>query len=138
MRRSETLIVRILLVVVAVATVAGAAGCARLGEVADDTRASWRGARHYAAGTSALDRGETQVALAELETAARLVPEASEVRNHLGLAWWQAGDRARARAAFETALELDCDNAAARTNLARLDAFEGDAATGAEGGTDER
>ena len=138
MRRSETSLVELALLVFAVLTVWSAFGCARFGDVAEDARASWRGARHYAAGTSALDRGETALALEELEAAARLVPDASEVRNHLGLAWWQAGDRVRARAAFETALELDCDNDAARTNLSRLDTFEADAETGAGGGRDER
>jgi len=40
----------------------------------------------YQNGTSALDRGDSQQAVVELERAAELVPEASEVQNHLGLA----------------------------------------------------
>lgn len=83
---------------------------------------AFQGAREYAVGTEALDRGEAALAVESLERAATLVPEASEVQNHLGLAYWQSGDPSRARAAFERALVLDCDNAAARTNLARLDA----------------
>lgn len=79
------------------------------------------GARHYAAGTRALERSDAALAIDELEQAAALVPHASEIRNHLGLAYWFEGRIEDARAAFETALALDCDNAAARANLARLD-----------------
>ncbi len=94
-------------------------------------RDAWLGARHYGAGTEALERGDARTALEELTEAARLVPRASEVRNHLGLAWWQLGELGRARSAFEQAIVLDCDNEAARLNLARLDRFE--SAPGAEG-----
>ncbi len=94
-------------------------GCA---EATRDLRASMQGARHYAAGSEALDRGDATTALHELREAARLVPHASEIQNHLGIAYWREGDLALARAAFETALELDCENEAARRNLDRLDA----------------
>jgi Flp pilus assembly protein TadD len=98
------------------------------------SRDAWRGARHYSAGTEALERGDAQTALEELSEAARLVPHASEVRNHLGLAWWQLGELGRARSAFEQAIALDCDNEAARLNLARLDRLESaDGAERAEG-----
>ncbi|MEM9173600.1 MAG: tetratricopeptide repeat protein [Myxococcota bacterium] len=83
-----------------------------------------RGGRLYVSGTEALDRGDATAAIAQLEAAADLVPGASEIRNHLGLAYWSAGDPERAREAFEIALDLDCDNEAARTNLARLEANE--------------
>jgi Flp pilus assembly protein TadD len=55
--------------------------------------------------------------VADLERAAALVPAASEVQNHLGLAYAAAGRDADARAAFERAVELDCENAAAGQNL---------------------
>jgi Flp pilus assembly protein TadD len=81
---------------------------------------SIRAARYYAAGTRALDRGDAAVAIAELERAAALRPAASEIRNHLGLAYWSDGREIEAERELERALELDCDNDAARSNLARL------------------
>lgn len=83
---------------------------------------TFRGGRLYVSGTEALDRGEVGSAIEQLEAAAELVPTASEIRNHLGLAYWSAGQVDRARTAFETAIELDCDNGAARENLAGLEA----------------
>ena len=81
---------------------------------------SLAGARLYVSGTESLDRGEVERAIEQLGHAAQVLPHASEIRNHLGLAYWEAGERARAREAFETALVLDCDNEAARWNLAAL------------------
>lgn len=78
------------------------------------------GARHYAAGTRALREGHTGPAIEELEQAARLVPQASEIQNHLGLAYWSEGRLERAEQAFQQALVLDCDNEPARLNLALL------------------
>ena len=86
---------------------------------------SFRGGRLYVTGTEALDRGDATAAVRALEEAAVLVPTASEIRNHLGLAYQAAGERDRARDAFEAAIDLDCDNTAARRNLARLDAGPG-------------
>ncbi len=82
--------------------------------------ASLEGARLYARGTDALERGEVAAAIAHLEHAAALVPEASEVHNHLGLAYERAGRGADARREFERAVALDCDNEAARQNLVAL------------------
>jgi Flp pilus assembly protein TadD len=79
--------------------------------------ASVEGHRHFEAGNSALDRGDAALAVAELERAAALVPEASEVQNHLGIAYAAAGRDADALAAFERAVALDCDNRAAAENL---------------------
>jgi Flp pilus assembly protein TadD len=79
--------------------------------------ASFEGARLYARGTDALDRGELGPAIAALERAATLVPEASEVHNHLGLAYARSGREGDALREFERAVELDCDNEAARHNL---------------------
>lgn len=79
--------------------------------------ASVEGHRHFEAGNAALDRGDAARAVAELERAAVLVPEASEVQNHLGIAYAAAGREADALAAFERAVALDCDNHAAAENL---------------------
>jgi Flp pilus assembly protein TadD len=83
--------------------------------------ASLEGARLYKSGTSAIEAGDSARAVAELERAAELVPHASEIQNHLGLAYLQAGRRDDARGAFERALVLDCDNGSARANLELLD-----------------
>lgn len=80
--------------------------------------AAYRGAQLYRSGSRALERGEAETAIADLERAAQLVPHASEVQNHLGLAYDLAGRHADARAAYARAVELDCDNAAASRNLA--------------------
>jgi Flp pilus assembly protein TadD len=58
----------------------GVAGCS-----------SYQGARLYQSGTLALDRGDSERAVEELERAAELVPEASEVQKPLGLANAAAG-----------------------------------------------
>jgi Flp pilus assembly protein TadD len=75
------------------------------------------GARLYREGTDALARGDAEHAVRALESAAERAPEASEVQNHLGLAYLASGRRGEAILAFERAVELDCDNAAARHNL---------------------
>jgi Flp pilus assembly protein TadD len=78
---------------------------------------SFRAARLYQSGTSALDRGDSKQAVVELERAAELLPEASEVQNHLGLAYQAAGRERDAEFAFRRAVALDCGNAAAVENL---------------------
>ena len=82
--------------------------------------ASYRGARLYQEGTAALDRGEVERAVSDLEHAARLV-QASEIQNHLGLAYAAAGRDADALNAFRNAVALDCDNEAAAHNLRRAE-----------------
>ena len=77
------------LLVVAIALVS-VAGCA-----------SWRAAGLYQRGTQALERGDSLQAVGLLEEAARLVPEASEVQNHLGLAQLAAGQDDLALESFE-------------------------------------
>jgi tetratricopeptide (TPR) repeat protein len=79
--------------------------------------ASIEGHRAFEAGNHALDRGDTQQAISAFERAATLVPEASEVQNHLGIAYTSAGRDEEALAAFERAVALDCDNQAAAANL---------------------
>ena len=44
-------------------------------------------------------------------------PRASEVQNHLGLAYAEQGRHADALAAFRRAVEIDCGNEAAQRNL---------------------
>ena len=75
------------------------------------------GYRHFQAGTGALDRGDAADAVAELERAAAILPEQSEVFNHLGLAYAAAGRQSDALLAFERAVALDCDNHVAKANL---------------------
>ena len=94
------------LVPLLVAAALAAAGCASL-----------QGARLYTSGTEALDRGEPARAVEDLERAAELLPEASEVQNHLGLAYQAAQRPVDAENAFRQAVALDCDNAAAVENL---------------------
>jgi len=78
---------------------------------------SYRAARLYHSGTEALDRGDSQRAIVDLEQAAELAPAASEVQNHLGLAYAAAGREEAAVHAFRRAVDFDCDNAAAHENL---------------------
>jgi Flp pilus assembly protein TadD len=98
---------------------------------------AFRGARHYAAGTEALTRSDPVLAISELEEAASLVPHASEIQNHLGLAYWADGRPQQARSAFETAVKLDCENIAAQTNLERLLQSNGIAAETTVEGSDQ-
>ena len=79
-----------------------------------------RGARLYSEGTQALDRGDTARAIQDLEAASRLAPGRSDVFNHLGIAYWEAGKPEAARVAFERAVDLDCTNQAAEENLRKL------------------
>ena len=79
--------------------------------------ASYRGARLYQSGSEALDRGEIAVAVGDLERAALLAPHASEIQNHLGIAYTEAGRHTAAFAAYQRAVDLDCTNAAAQHNL---------------------
>jgi Flp pilus assembly protein TadD len=76
--------------------------------------------RSYRAGTDALDRGEPQRAVADLERAATLAPEVSAIQNHLGIAYEEVGRNEDARKAYERAVALDCDNRAAEDNLNQL------------------
>ena len=96
---------------------------------------AWQAAREYGAGTRALDDGDAAEAVVRLERAASLSPQASEIRNHLGIAYWQTGRPDRARAEFERALALDCENEAARRNLDSLDAAT--QTVGEVGGTED-
>ena len=86
--------------------------------------ATYRGAQLYASGTEALDRGDTTRAIADLERAAELVPHASEIQNHLGVAYAAEGRDEEALRAFRRAVALDCDNQAARENLRAAEAHQ--------------
>ena len=83
---------------------------------------AWQAAQLYQSGSRALDSGALERAVADLESAAKLEPERSEIRNHLGLAYAAAGDVGAAEHAFEAAISLDCENAAAHRNLEALHA----------------
>ena len=85
---------------------------------------TWQAAQLYQSGSRALESGELELAVADLESAAKLEPERSEIRNHLGLAYAAAGNVGAAEHAFEAAIALDCENAAARRNLEALHAGE--------------
>ena len=80
--------------------------------------ATFEGAQLYRSGSSALERGESDRAIADLERAAVLIPHGSEIQNHLGLAYAAAGRDGAALEAFRKAVALDCDNRAASQNLA--------------------
>ena len=93
-----------------------------LASLASTGCATFRGARLYSSGTEALDRGDTARAIEDLERAAELVPHASEIQNHLGLAYAAEGREREALFAFRRAVALDCDNQAARRNLRAAEA----------------
>jgi Flp pilus assembly protein TadD len=84
--------------------------------------ASLEGARLYASGTRALEAGRPEQAAADLEAASRLLPASSAIQNHLGLAYVQIGRDREAAAAFQRAVELDCGNDAAESNLRAAEA----------------
>jgi len=84
--------------------------------------ATYRGGQLYSSGTEALDRGDNARAIADLERAAELVPHASEIQNHLGLAYATDGRHSEALLAFRRAVALDCGNQAARRNLQAAEA----------------
>ena len=83
---------------------------------------TYDGARLYRTGTLALDEGNSERAVADLEQAAVLLPHASEIENHLGLAYQAAGRLGDAEGAFRRAVALDCSNAAATENLRIIEA----------------
>ncbi len=95
--------------------------------------ASLEGARLYGSGTQALDRGDTQRAISDLERAVVLVPHASEVHNHLGVAYEIDGRLGDAAREFQRAVDLDCENLAAVENLAAARRALGEGAPGLGG-----
>jgi Flp pilus assembly protein TadD len=99
------------------AAIAGLLACGALAGCA-----SVEATRLYRSGTGALDRGEPQRAIVDLEHAAELAPEISAIQNHLGIAYEEAGRPDDALRAYERAVALDCDNRAAENNLRELQA----------------
>jgi len=90
--------------------------------------ASLEGGRLYVRGTEAMERGEYVSAVDSLSRAAELVthpPQASKVKNHLGLAYLGEGERSLALDAFRRAVDLDCRNEAAQQNLDAVAEGEG-------------
>ncbi len=88
-----------------------------------------RAAHLYQQGTIALNAGDAELAISRVGEAGHLLPDASQIQNHLGLAFLATGQREKALTAFQRAVELDCSNAAAVHNLAavRATAQEGPA-----------
>ena len=86
--------------------------------------ATLRAADLYGSGTAALEAGDEARAIRDLEAAAGHLPEASEVQNHLGLAYEAAGRERDALVAFRRAVALDCDNQPAQHNLSLAEARE--------------
>ena len=84
--------------------------------------ASFGATRAFQRGTDALERGEPDRAIAELERAAALVPDSSAVQNHLGIAYEASGRPEEARRAYERSVDLSCENEAAWRNLRAIDA----------------
>jgi Flp pilus assembly protein TadD len=84
----------------------------------------FRAARLYQEGTVALNAGDPELAIERLARAGQLQPEASEIQNHLGLAFAATGQHAKALSAFQRAVDLDCSNAAALHNLSAAQAAE--------------
>ncbi|MDJ0788598.1 MAG: tetratricopeptide repeat protein [Myxococcota bacterium] len=84
--------------------------------------ATMQGTSLYRSGTAALDRGDATAAVADLEQAARLIPQSSPVFNHLGIAYKESGRYEEALWAFQRAVDLDCDNRAAVANLQAAEA----------------
>ncbi|MFP6639857.1 MAG: tetratricopeptide repeat protein [Myxococcota bacterium] len=80
--------------------------------------ASWQAAQLYQSGSAALNEGDSEAAIADLEQAAALRPRSSAIQNHLGIAYDSVGRTDRALSAFERAVEFDCENSAAAQNLA--------------------
>jgi Flp pilus assembly protein TadD len=78
------------------------------------------GPRLHVQGTEALERGQYSQAREALSRAAVLVehpPQASQVQNHLGLAYLGEGENELATQSFRRAIDLDCRNEAAKHNL---------------------
>jgi tetratricopeptide (TPR) repeat protein len=73
--------------------------------------------------------GLTTQALAAFESARRRAPDNATYHYHAGLAYAKAGDRARARAALQKALELDPHLTAARDAVRQLPAAGGESRT---------
>jgi Flp pilus assembly protein TadD len=89
--------------------------------------ASLEASQLYRSGTAALDRGDAARAVADLERAAVLAPDAAHIQNHLGIAYEQAGRRDAAVRAYERAVALDCENESAQANLAKAKAVPAEA-----------
>ncbi len=91
------------------------------------------GGPHANLGVLLLRAGKAGDAVAELETATRLSPQQPLYFNQLGIAYRQQGQFTKARAAYETAIDLDSEYAAPVLNLGILnDLYLGDPARALE------
>lgn len=82
--------------------------------------ASFEAAQLAERGSLAIDRGDAVQAIADLEAAVALQPEAAPIVNNLGVAYLAGGRPADALRAFERAVELDCSHEPAQRNLRAL------------------
>lgn len=78
---------------------------------------TYRAAQLYQTGTASIGTIGSTKAVTDLERAVFLAPHASQIRNHLGIAYIEVGRFRDAIQAFESAVRLDCDNFAAFQNL---------------------
>ena len=97
------------LAILASLLLAGGLGCA-----------SFEAARLAERGSAAIERGDAARAIADLEAAVALQPEAAPIVNNLGVAYLAGGRRADALRAFERAVALDCSHEPAQRNLRAL------------------
>ena len=78
------------------------------------------GPRSLQSGVRLLHQGDYARAIEKLKVASELLPQQAQVWNHLGLAYHGAGQPENAIFAYQKALELNRDLAAARFNLGSL------------------
>lgn len=71
-------------------------------------------------GEELIRKGKYEAAIEKLELATNLLPNEARAWNYLGMAHHRAGQYADARLAYERALKLDRDLAAARFNLGKM------------------
>ena len=93
--------------------------------------ASWKAADLYQSGSQSLEDNDPGRAVSDLERAALLKPDSSQIQNHLGIAYERSGQKSLALDAFTRAVELDCENSAAKQNLKKLQRERGISVTSA-------
>jgi Flp pilus assembly protein TadD len=83
------------------------------------------------AGKKRLEAGKVEAAIAELQTAVRLMPTNAMAWNYLGVAYHQAGQWTNARAAYSQAIRFNRDLLEVRFNLGCLQLEQNDSAAAA-------
>lgn len=92
----------------------------RLRQHEEDLARRMRVRDHYRQGLEALERGDTEAAIRELESARDLEPSEALYQAQLGEAYAGAGRLSEAVAAYEAALRLEPDDPALRNNYANV------------------